>query len=392
MFNPVAQKYFRNKKLEKYNKIEDNTVFDSGINIIGYVNSNFGLANSCRCFISALQNTNININLIEKSITQKSKENYYSINGCSNFNVNIHSYNPNLTSFKNLFENRYNIGIWFFELEFLPESWKEEAKNYDEIWATSSFLEQIFLKELPDKKIRRINHPLPSIQKLDKNISKSYFNLSPDDFVCLFIFDFDSDVNRKNPLAVVQSFQQAFVDNANAKLIIKSHSGNSSQIKKIDLAIGSDKRIFHYSDNWPHDNINVLLNSCDVYISLHRSEGVGLTLLEAIALEKPTLSTNYSGNLDFCKKEWAELVDFEMVEVNKDSAYYNFYGLKDQDIKWAEANIKDASEKLKKIYDNYLVYEEKAKEGSKWVLENYSISKIGGEIENLFNQELANKN
>jgi glycosyltransferase involved in cell wall biosynthesis len=390
MFNPLSQEYFRIKNLERHNEVND-TISDDGVNVIGYINSNFGLANTCRSFISALQNTNIKINLIEKTIPGKNREKHYQVNDSANFRVNIHSYNPNLSKFKHLFKDRYNIGIWFFELEHLPDQWKKDVKNYDEIWATSSYIEDIFTKELPNTKIRRINHPLPPIQKLDKNLAKSHFNLSPEDFLCLFIFDFDSDIERKNPIAVIKSFQQAFTNNTDAKLIIKSHSGSPSQIKEIDLAIGSDKRILHYSENWAHKDVNILLNSCDVYISLHRSEGVGLTLLEAIALEKPTLSTNYSGNLDFCKKEWAELVDYEMVEVSKDSAYYKFYGLQDKDIKWANPKIEDASVKLKRIYDNYSVYEGKAKEGSKWVLENYSVAKIGRKIENLFNNKFDNR-
>jgi hypothetical protein len=382
MINPFIKEYFKNKRYEKNFRIEtEEEIVEGGINLIGYVNSEFGLGRTSRCFIDAIQKSEIPINIIEKRLDNKISSKYYKTTNKCNYSVNIHSYNPGERFNNEIFKNRYNIGIWFFELETLPQNWKKLSEDYDEIWATTTFLEEVFKKELPGKKIRKINHPLTPIKKLDKNESKSHFGIGQDEFVCLFIFDFHSDFYRKNPLAVIDTFQKAF-KNEKVRLIIKSHSGTVSQINLINQKIKSDSRITHYSETWESNEVNILMNACDVYISLHRSEGLGLTMLEAIALEKPVLCTNYSGNLDFCKKEWSELVDYEMVEVDESSWLRQNFKQKDS-LKWANPKLEDASSKLIKIYDNYYDYEMRAKEGSRWVLENYGLEKISKEIKEM---------
>jgi len=127
------------------------------------------------------------------------------------------------------------------------------------------------------------------------------------------------------------------------------------------------------------------MNSCDVYISLHRSEGLGLTLLESILLEKPTVCTNYSGNVDFCLPDWSELVEFRLVKVDEKSIYYRMIG-ENEDIYWAEPDIDDASKKLYKVYNNLNEYEKRAKEGKKWILENYDIKNISNIINDTINK------
>jgi len=392
MINPFVRDYFKNKRIEKNFKLETgDKIIDGGVNVIGFINSEFGLGHTSRCFIDAIQKSEIPMNIIEKKLNNKSNSNYWKTSNKCEYSVNIHSYNPSTenSNFKELFKNRYNIGIWFFELETLPENWKKLSENYNEIWATTSFLEDVFKKELPGKKIRRINHPLPSVSKLDKNESKSYFEIDPDEFVCLFIFDFHSDIYRKNPLAVIETFQKTF-KNEKVRLIIKSHSGTTEQVNIINQRIKSDSRITHYSENWPSKDINILMNACDVYISLHRSEGLGLTLLESIALEKPTLCTNYSGNLDFCRPEWSELVDYEMIEIDKNSDYFKHYGMQNKSVRWANPKVDDAVIKLRKIYDNYSEYEQKSSIGSQWILENYGLDKISNEIKAHLNNEINN--
>ena len=393
MINPFVRDYFKNKRIEKNFKLDTgDKIIDGGVNVIGYINSEFGLGHMSRCFIDAIQKSEIPMNIIEKKLNNKNTSNYYKTYNKFDYSVNIHSYNPSTenSNFKELFKNRYNIGIWFFELETLSENWKKLSENYDEIWATTSFLEDLFKKELPGKKVRRINHPLPSVSKLDKNESKSYFEINRDGFVCLFIFDFHSDFYRKNPLAVIETFQKTF-KNEKVRLIIKSHSGTTEQVNLINQKIKSDSRITHYSENWPSKDINILMNACDVYISLHRSEGLGLTLLEAIALEKPTLCTNYSGNLDFCKPEWSELVDYEMIEIDKNSDYFKHYGMQNKSVKWANPKVEEASLKLRKIYDNYSDYEKRAKKGRQWILENYNIDKISKEVKRIFDSKFDYK-
>jgi glycosyltransferase involved in cell wall biosynthesis len=205
-------------------------------------------------------------------------------------------------------------------------------------------------------------------------------------FICLFIFDFYSDVERKNPFTTIETFKKTFKNNEDSILIIKTHNGNKQEIENLFQFIGNDHRIKLINETYNSKNLNILMNACDVYISLHRSEGLGLTLKESILLEKPTLCTNYSGNVDFCLPEWSELVDYKLVPVNEKSLYKKIIVTKNEPI-WADPNIDDAVDKLTKIYNNLSEYENKAKVGKKWILENYNYETFNNQINEILKNE-----
>lgn len=281
-------------------------------------------------------------------------------------------------------KNKYNIGVWFWELSDLPNSWVKNSKLYNEVWATSNFLYELFKKKLPNHlKINRINYPIIPPKKIDKKIAKKEFGINEDEFLCLFVFDYHSCPNRKNPFAVIETFKLTFKNNEKCKLIIKSQNGSENDLKKINELINGDLRIIHINETYSDEKTNLLMNSSDVYISLHRSEGLGLTLIESILLEKPTICTNYSGNIDFCLPEWSELVDYKLIPV-KSEIYLSICG-ELKEVFWADPYVLDASIKLKKIYDNYEEYETKAKIGKKWILDNYSYKNFENQIYNLLN-------
>ena len=124
--------------------------------------------------------------------------------------------------------------------------------------------------------------------------------------------------------------------------------------------------------------MNRLMNASDIYISLHKSEGFGLTLMESILLNKPTLTTNYSGNIDFCKKEWSELVEYKMIDVEAESNYSRKFETKKAS--WAMVDINDASKKLNDIYMDIPSYEKRARMGAEWIRENYNLQRASQQI------------
>ena len=58
-------------------------------------------------------------------------------------------------------------------------------------------------------------------------------------------------------------------------------------------------RIDIYDGYWSAGQIHDVMAACDAYVSLHRSEGTGLTITDALALGKPVIATGWSGNMDF---------------------------------------------------------------------------------------------
>jgi glycosyltransferase involved in cell wall biosynthesis len=355
----------------------------NGINLCGFINGSFGLGEYSRKIKKSLEKLSINHNTNEIIAKNHHYEKIFETTKINNYNKNLLVFNPNSLNLipKDFYLNKYNIGVWFWELPHLPTDWIKTSTNYSEIWAPTNFIYDVLKKDLPKNIIlKKINFPVLDSIKMDKNDAKKHFGINDDEFLCLFIFDYSSDFYRKNPFAVIETFKKTFNNNKKCKLIIKSQNGSKKQIQDIKDFIGNDNRVIIINEAFTKDKINILLNSSDVYISLHRSEGLGLTIMESILLEKPTLCTNYSGNLDFCLPEWSELVDYKLTQINDESVYKHFTNLDNQ--QWAEPSVDDAIIKLKKIYENQQEYIEKAKIGRKFILEKYD--------ENVFNEQIKN--
>jgi hypothetical protein len=366
----------------KYNLPKNN----EGVNLCGFINGNFGLGKYSKGIKKSLEKLSINHNMNEIIANCHNYKKKINVTKINNYDKNILVFNPDNTLKllnDDYLKNKYNIGVWFWELNELPEIWLKNSINYSEVWAPTDFLFNVFKNNLSkDIKIVRVDFPVINPKKLNKNESKKHFGINDDEFLCLFIFDFLSDLYRKNPYAVIETFKNTFTNNEKCKLIIKSHNGKPNQIKKMLEFIKNDERIIFINESFNENKLNILLNSSDVYISLHRSEGLGLTLMESILLEKPTLCTNYSGNIDFCLPEWSELVDYKLIEVSDKSFYNKLSVLKNQF--WADPSIEDASIKLRKIYENYPKYVEKSKLGKKFILEKYNEKSFNEQIKKLF--------
>ena len=93
----------------------------------------------------------------------------------------------------------------------------------------------------------------------------------------------------------------------------------------------------------PREQLHSLLSECQTYISLHRSEGYGLTLAEAMSLGKPVIATAYSGNMDFMNERNSILVPYEMVTVGNDAFPYP------EDSHWAQPDIDFAANAMREL-------------------------------------------
>jgi hypothetical protein len=127
--------------------------------------------------------------------------------------------------------NKYNIGVWAWELDKLPEEWKKESEIYSEIWTISSFCEEVFKKELPTKIIKKFNLFGNFKPKRDKEKSKKSLGFE-DKFILLFVYDTNSDINRKNPMCVIKSFEDSLSKIENTLLVIKTHNMDQKTIDK----------------------------------------------------------------------------------------------------------------------------------------------------------------
>jgi len=289
------------------------------------------------------------------------------------FCINIFIGNPDILipSVAKLFKfdlnsNNYNIGFWFWELDLIPFRWRISSKLIDEVWVNSKFVEDIFKNS--SRNVKKIPFLLEH-HKFNK-VSKS--KIKSKKIIFSFVFDFLSFYDRKNPEAIVKAFLSVFSNNGNVCLLIKSKNGNLRPLEKSKLIslIGESKNIKLIDGNYSYLNILRFINNSNCYISLHRSEGFGMTLVEAMAFKVPVICTAYSGNMDFTNKNNSFLVKFKMCKI-KSTQYIH-----SNNAKWAEPDIEDASKQLINVYNDYNLAKIKARKGKSDITKKYNYKKF----------------
>ncbi len=269
-----------------------------------------------------------------------------------------------------------NVVVPFWEfgsgmIEVFPSIFK--GSQY--VIATSHFCESYFRSIAPkDVPVFYVRYPFPLAKTKPGNAkaTRAAYGIPSDSFVAIFNFSYGSCYERKNPEAVIAAFAKAFRASDNVRLIIKTAHAtiNPEQAAilkhKIEsLRIGD--RVILIESHMPHEDLLALFASADVYISLHRGEGLGLGMLEAMSVGTPVICTNYGGNTDFCTEETSFLVEHKMVPINTNLARYRHVQ------KWAEPDIVQAISYLRLIFKHPELGREKAKCATTFINDYYSV-------------------
>ena len=352
-----------------------------GINIAGYFKGQFGVAESARSFVWAIKNAGIpyvlnNVN----SVAQKNNDDTFTKFEKNNpYPINLIVVNADQIDFlyqsvgANYFKDKYNIAIWAWELSNFPTKWVDVQKYFDEIWVLSNFVAKSISKKLSIPVL-----PMKCPIEIDESMlikNRNKFGIEENVHVFLFIFDFLSVFERKNPLAIVEAFKKAFSNNENALLVLKCINSSKFPTEFSKLKnVCKEENIKILDQNFEKNDMLSLIASCDCYISLHRSEGLGLTLAEAMFAEKPVIATGYGGNTDFMNINNSFLVKYKLVEIEKD------YGPYKKGNYWAEPDVEDAASLMKFIFENQNDTKKIAKAGSIFIKQNMSVKLAGEEI------------
>ncbi len=252
------------------------------------------------------------------------------------------------TAGRKAFDGAYNIIYPAWELARYPAPWAKVLQRFDEVWAPSRFIQDAIAGAVT----RPVIHmPLAVDLKLSAFLGRRHFGIPEDDFTVLFFFDVASFADRKNPAAVLRAFELLAARRPEARIhcVIKSRGGGEADPGQIALdarlaALGSRAQAIwgDLSDN----EIKNLVRVCDVFVSLHRSEGFGRGMAEAMAMGRPAIATGYSGNLDFMAPGTSLLVDYALVPVLP-GAYPHGEGQV-----WAEASSEHASHLIEQLLDD----------------------------------------
>lgn len=245
-------------------------------------------------------------------------------------------------------ENAYNIVYPAWELSRYPREWALQLDRFDEIWAPSTFIRDALVPAVAKPVVHM---PLACEVSLSSFRSRRYYGIPEAAYAFLFFFDFRSFAFRKNPQAVIRAFQRVcrLRPSANACLVIKVHGGEAApdalEALQRDLA-GLRDRVVLIDESMSDSDTKNLVRCCDCFVSLHRSEGFGRGLAEAMYLGKPVVATRYSGNLDFMDDDTAYLVDHTLVPVKPGE-----YPFPESQV-WADADVEQAAAHMALLLDD----------------------------------------
>ncbi len=352
-----------------------------GINIAGFAFGELGLGEDVRMAAAAMQTGrvpcriyNVPTHLLSRAQDTRAMdliedEPFYAANII--FLPGVETARLFLENGPGLFKGRYNIGAWQWELPNWPPGLHTAYRLVDEIWASSRYTAESFRKSAP---VEVLHMPMAVNIETKPTLKRHDFGLSEDCFIFIFFFDCYSSFSRKNPLAAIEAFLLAFSEaEEGVRLVIKCMNANSGHAvwNRILALCDKDHRISAINESFPRDRIIGLLNVCDVLISLHRSEGFGRTMAEAMLLGKPVIATNYSGNTDFTNNRTAFLVDGPLKEVGPDDYMFGTGQF------WCDPDVEQAADHMRTCFEDRQLASRIAKAGQAFILENYSPVAVG---------------
>lgn len=355
-----------------------------GINIIGYIDTESGVGESARGMIRAFKSTDIPITIINIEQPWLRRDNHEFTSLFTNqpkYKINLLCINADQVEnvVKNclktrILKNRYNIGYWYWESDVFPNQYKNAFKYFDEIWVASEYIKKALEKISP---IPVFVIP-PLFIELDTKLIESFdfykhhIDINSSDFVYLNLFDSASFWERKNPFTLIRSFKKAFNNKTDVKLIIKTTEIKKSKVyPKLFNEIKSNKNIILLDKYLSKIEINQLENRANCYVSLHRSEGLGIPLIESMFLKKPVIATGFGGNTDFMNSRSSFLVKYRVEKLKSAIGPYP----KNSD--WAIPDINQAAFIMKFVYEKRVETKAIAKNGGLRIRKLYNSEKIG---------------
>ncbi|MBB6332004.1 glycosyltransferase involved in cell wall biosynthesis [Chryseobacterium sediminis] len=356
---------------------------DLGINVFGFINGEFGIAEATRLNCKAMQRAGIPLNLMNYDVRTNHDNNdqtFTKFSDKADHPINLVQVSASVSEMSNFFEyfdysffeRKYNILYMAWESETIPEDYLLNINLFDEVWTPSEYCKKCIEKYIASP-VKVIPHPIDiNLKPTEDSEALNFYNT--DFFNFLFIFDYNSSIQRKNVLNLIKVFRETFDGKDNkAFLTIKTSKSDKFSLEKqqIKEAIGDSVKIKVVEKIFDKNALNYVISTCDSYISLHRSEGFGLTMAEAMYFGKPVIATGYSGNLQFMNAENSFLVNAEKVSYGSDDLNY------DSNTIWSEPSLEEASIYLKKIYEGGDDVKAASDNARKTITSDFSLEGVG---------------
>ncbi len=357
--------------------------YREGVNLIGGIRSEIGLGQSCRLLAAQLDNTDIDYTIKDYmpdygNIRNGDHTFDHKISDEIIYDINIFHVQPMdmayaLEDFGTAaWDGRYNIGFWLWELEEFPKNWKKYIPLVDEIWTPSEFVSKC-MRSVTDKPV--ITVPYCVTAPVSAEYDRDYFGLPKDRCLFLAMYDTNSTMARKNPQGAVEAFKRAFApDDDSVGLVLKINNPRKEDMDKLNALVGDYKNIYYINRIMDKVEVNSLVACVDVFVSLHRAEGFGLVMAEAMLNDTACITTNWSANTEFMNDDVACMVDYTFSVLEKTQEPYK------KGSRWAEPNIDTAVNYMKRLASDKEYYREKVNRAREYIKVKLGMEAAAGRI------------
>ncbi len=326
-----------------------------GLNVVGFMTADLGIGESARGMVRAADAAQLPTALIDLKLNVKTSRGDRSyaerLVADPDQPVSVFHLDPPAARDidhhhgKRFRAGRYNIGYWAWELPEFPDAWVTYCEYFDEIWCPSDFVREAIAMQSPVPVLTMphaitVTPPSESINQL-----RARFDLPPDRLLFLFLYDLNSYSPRKNPTAVIEAFRRSGLAAEGAALVIKTHGakGNEADLAALRDAVSDMAETRLIAETLSRADLTALESACDVFVSLHRSEGFGFAVAECMALGKPVIATDWSATAEFLNATNGCPVRSQLIELEQNVGPY----AKGQ--RWAEPDVAHAAAEMRRL-------------------------------------------
>ena len=318
-----------------------------GLNVVGFITADLGIGESARAMIRAADAAAIPTSVVALKLNSKNRL------GDQTYAARLTDQNPQaITVFhldppaaeeldhhhgKDFRKGKYNIGYFAWELPEFPDSWVSSFAYFDEIWCPSNFVREAIAAKSPLPVITMphsigFERPRESVAEL-----RSRLGLPQNTFLFLTLFDLNSYAERKNPRASLEAFRRAALRDSALVIKVQNAEGNPAEFAALQTLAASIPGARIISGTFSRAEIYALEAACDCFVSLHRSEGFGFAIAEAMYLGKPVISTDWSAPAEFVTAQNGCPVPAQLVTLETNHGPYGKGSV------WAEPDLDAAA-------------------------------------------------
>lgn len=332
-----------------------------GLNIVGFLTADLGVGESARCMVRAADAAGLATALVPLALNCKNRLGDQTYAGrlqeTNPHDVNVIHVDPPASrdidhhhgaGFR---AGKYNVGYFAWELPEFPDAWTPSFDFYDEIWCPSDFTTAAVALQSPVPVVTMPHaiafaRPAESLAQLRTRI-----RLPLGQFLFLTLFDLNSYSARKNPRATIDAFRRSGLAGRGAALILKVQNvaGNEADFAALQQSVRDLPDTVLLTETLPRADIYALEAACDAFVSLHRSEGFGLAVAEAMYLGKPVVTTDWSATAEYVTADNGCPVRARLVTLEQNHGPYA------KGSTWADPDVDHAAELMRALFNDRIL-------------------------------------